>query len=63
MKVSATGIPVVWTKARRARLARARIAPLPARVIGLSAPMINSVADCSSRVPRLGAHRRVAGQR
>ena len=54
MNVSATGMPVVCTKARSARLARPRIAPLPARMIGRSAPMMISVASCSSRLPGSG---------
>ena len=54
MNVSATGIPVVCTNARSARLACVRIAPLPARMIGRSADMIRSVARCSSRIPGSG---------
>src|SRR5579875_23502 len=54
MNVSATGMPVVCTKARRARLAWVRIAPLPARMTGCSAAMMISVARCSSRMPGSG---------
>ena len=54
MNVSATGIPVVWVKARSARLAWARIAPLPASAIGFSAASISSAARWSSRAPGSG---------
>ena len=54
MNVSATGIPVVWTNARNARLAWVRIAPLPARMIGFSAARMISVARSSSRGPGSG---------
>ena len=54
MNVSATGIPVVWTNARSARLAWARIAPLPASAIGFSAASISSAARWSSLPPGSG---------
>ncbi len=54
MNVSATGIPVVCTNARSARLAWVRIAPLPARMTGRSAAMITSVARWSSFMPGSG---------
>ncbi len=54
MNVSATGIPVVCTNARSARLAWVRIAPLPARIIGFDAPRMISVARCSSSTPGSG---------
>ncbi len=57
MNVSATGMPVTWTKARRARDARARMAPLPTSAIGFSAPSIISAARCSSFTPGSGCTR------
>ena len=54
MNVSATGIPVVCTNARSARLAWVRMAPLPARMIGFSAAMMTSVARWSSFMPGSG---------
>ena len=54
MNVSATGIPVVWTKARSARLAWARMAPLPTSAIGLVALSISSAARSSSLPPGSG---------
>ena len=63
MNVSATGIPVVWTNARNARLACVRIAPLPARITGFRRPRMISVARWSSSRARLGLNRGVARQR
>ena len=54
MNVSATGIPVLCTNARRARPAWPRIAPLPASAIGFSAASIMSAARWSSRLPGSG---------